>query len=173
MTASEVFFTDGIMYEPCEARGSCNVDQRSFKAYFGRWLAAAGQLAPFTHDIIKAELATSAAAAVKTCTAGTSGTQCGLKWTTGVNDGSLGVGEQMAVLEIVQGQLVDQVAGWVSAVKGTGTSQGDANAGTGSTTTTDGLVITPATTAGRVGAGFLTGLLLISVVGGSSVMIME
>src|SRR5690348_5912516 len=100
MTASKKFFTDDVMYEPCEASGKCNVDQRSFKAYFTRWLAATAALVPDTHDSIIREIRTSAIAAAKTCTAGNTGTQCGLRWTLGTNDGSLGVGEQMAAMEI-------------------------------------------------------------------------
>lgn len=170
LNASMGFFNDaGIMYEPCES-GKCNVDQRSFKAYFSRWLAATAELAPFTHDIIMEKLRTSATAAVSTCTAGSRGTQCGLRWNM-ANDGSFGVGEQMAVLEVVQSHLVDTVPGWVSAVKGTGTSRGDVNAGTGRTTSSliDGSTVT---TADRVGAGILTALVIVGVVGGSIIMIL-
>ncbi len=172
LNASLVFFTDDIMYEPCET-GKCNVDQRSFKAYFARWLAATAKLAPFTHAAIMEKLASSAVAAVKTCTAGTTATQCGLKWTTGTNDGSLGVGEQMAVLEVVQSNLVDTVTGWVSTVRGTGTSEGDVNAGSDSSSNADDLIVTPVTTGDRIGAGFLTALMLIGVVGGSATMIIS
>jgi mannan endo-1,6-alpha-mannosidase len=159
------------MYEPCEATGKCNVDQRSFKAYFSRWLAATAELAPFTYDSIMTELATSATAAVKTCTGGTSGTQCGLQWTTGTHDGSVGVGEQMAVLEVVQSNLIDQVGGWVSAVKGTGTSKGDSSAGISAGGQSP-VTITPATAADKAGAGILTALVLIGLIGGSVTMIL-
>jgi len=128
-------------------------------------MAATAELAPFSHDSIISLLKTSAAAAIKSCTGGTAGTKCGLKWTTGTHDGSVGVGEQMAVLEAVQSHLVDTVPGWVSAVKGTGTSQGDVNAGTDDSSNP--LTIKPATTGDKVGAGFLTALILIGVVGGS------
>jgi mannan endo-1,6-alpha-mannosidase len=164
------FFDDaGIMYEPCEF-GKCNIDQRSFKGYFSRWLAATAELAPFTHDIIMEKLRASATAAVSTCTAGNRGTQCGLRWNM-TNDGSIGVGEQMAVLEVVQSHLVDTVPGWVSAVKGTGTSQGDVNAGTSSTSSRfiDGSTVTAAD---RVGAGILTALVIVGIVGGSITMIL-
>ena len=54
-------------------------------------------------------LQSSAQAAVTTCTAGTDGNQCGLRWTEGpINDGMMGVGEQMSVLEIVQSNLIDK-----------------------------------------------------------------
>jgi len=77
----------------------------------------------------------------------------------------------MAVLEIVQSNLVDTVPGWVSAVKGTGTSQGDVNAGSGSSTTSR-LTTGRVTTGDRIGAGVLTALVLIGVMGGSATMIM-
>lgn len=158
--------TDGVMYEPCEASGQCNVDQRSFKAYLARWLAATAELAPFVHDVAVGYLKTSAVAAIKTCTGGTSGTQCGLKWTTGEHDGSIGVGEQMAVLEAVQSHLVTSAPGWVSAVKGTGTSVGDVNAGQDSSAD-DLITIKPATTKDKAGAGILTALVLVGVVAGT------
>jgi mannan endo-1,6-alpha-mannosidase len=171
LNASLVFFDDaGIMYEPCEF-GKCNVDQRSFKAYFARWMAATAELAPFTHDVIMAKLRTSASAAIGTCTAGKRGTECGLRWNM-TNDGSLGVGEQMAALEIVQSNLVDGVPGWVSAVKGTGTSQGDVNAGGGSKASSR-LSTKAVTTADRAGAGILTALVLIGVIGGGVTMVWE
>ena len=170
LNACDSFFLDGVMYEACEG-SKCNVDQRSFKAYFSRWLAATAELAPFTHEHIMERLASSATAAVKTCTGG-KGTECGLRWTSGAHDGSVGVGEQMAVLEVVQSNLVDGAPGWLSAVKGTGTSQGDVNAGSGVQSSMEALVISPVTTADRVGAGFLTALMIVGVLGGSFTMVM-
>ncbi|PBP24928.1 endo mannanase, GH76 family [Diplocarpon rosae] len=164
ITASKAFYnSDGILYEPCEPGGTCNVDQRSFKAYFTRQLAATAELAPWTHDSIMKEIETSAQAAIKTCTAGATGTQCGLKWTTGTNDGSLGVGEQMAVLEVIQSNLVDQAPGWLSSAKGTGNSSGDVNAGSGSKTDASQLAQIKITTGDRVGAAILTGLVIFGV----------
>jgi mannan endo-1,6-alpha-mannosidase len=164
------FFTDGIMHELCES-GQCNVDQRSFKAYLSRWLAATYRLAPITKDIIQPLLKTSAAAAVKTCSGGT-GSQCGLKWNTGSFDGSFGVGEQMAVLEVVQGNLISEVPDWVSKVKGTGNSTGNVDAGQNSLTA-DTVIMKPATTKDRIGAAFFTALILIGVVGGSATMMIS
>jgi mannan endo-1,6-alpha-mannosidase len=162
------------MYEGCEATAKCNIDQRSFKAYLARWLASTAEIAPFTHDLIMPKVATSAEAAVQTCTAGASGTQCGLRWVLGANDGAfLGVGEQMAALEIVIANLADKAPGWASAVKGTGTSQGDVNAGSDSTTSTDGLVLTPTTGADRAGAAILTALMIVGVIGGCATMVMS
>lgn len=157
---------DGVMYEPCESSGLCNVDQRSFKAYLSRWLAATAELAPFIHDTAVGYLKTSAVAAIKTCTGGESGTGCGLKWTTGVHDGSVGVGEQMAVLEVVQSHLISLTPGWVSAVAGTGTSVGNVNAGEDSSTS-ELVTITPATGKDKAGAGILTALVLVGVIVGT------
>ncbi|KAG9234646.1 putative mannan endo-1,6-alpha-mannosidase DFG5 [Amylocarpus encephaloides] len=165
------FFVDGVMKELCEG-GQCNVDQRSFKAYLSRWLAATTRLAPFTAATITPLIAKSSAAALKTCTAGGGNTQCGLKWTTGSNDGSFGVGEQMAVLEITQSNLVAQTPDWVSAVKGTGNSTGNVDAGSNSATA-DSIINKPITTKDRVGAAFFTALVLIGVVGGSATMMIS
>lgn len=168
LKAGERFYNDqGILQEPCEF-GKCNVDQRSFKAYLTRWMAATSKIAPFTRATVMKRISTSAKEAVKTCTAGNTGTQCGLKWTTGSNDASTGVGEQMAVLEIVQSNLIDSAPDWVSEVKGTSSSKGDVNAG--SETVDDAFLHDPVTTGDRVGAGFLTALVLIGVIGGTTVM---
>lgn len=170
--SSNFFVDDDIMYEACEGSPKgCNVDQRSFKAYFSRWLADTAILAPFTHDLIMPKLAKSAQAAIKVCTGGATGTQCGQRWSTGTHDGSLGVGEQMSALEVVQTNLIDQARGWVSAVHGTGSSVGNVNAG-GGPRRPDGLTISPVTTADRVGAGILTALVLAGIIGGTVLLIL-
>ncbi|TGO28067.1 hypothetical protein BPAE_0032g00090 [Botrytis paeoniae] len=172
LNSSTDFFQNGIMVEACES-GTCNNDQQSFKCYFGRWLAATAKLAPFTYDTIMPLLSTTATAAVKTCTAGKRGNSCGLKWTTGEHDGITGVGEQMSALEAVQGLLLPQTRDWVSEVAGTGTSEGDADAGTDSRVSTDGSEITPVTTADKVGATIFTMLIVAGVIGGSAFLCVE
>ncbi|RFU30346.1 hypothetical protein B7463_g5993, partial [Scytalidium lignicola] len=167
--SSNIFFNNDIMYEGCEPSGKCNVDQRSFKAYLSRWMASAAKLAPFVHDAIMTKLATSAIAAVKTCTGGNSGNQCGIRWTSGQFDGSTGVGEQMAALEIVQANLIDTVSEQVTADTG-GTSEGDASAGT-KVTDSQALGNRPATTGDKVGAGILTAMIITGVIGGCAVMV--
>jgi mannan endo-1,6-alpha-mannosidase len=162
------------MHEGCEPVGTCNVDQRSFKAYYSRWLAATAKLVPYTHDNIITEFKTSAVAAVSTCSGGPTGTACGLRWTEGpVHDGSLGVGEQMAVMEIVQSNLVDSAPAWKSEVLGTGTSKGDVNAGAGLTDTQHLVNNNRVTTTDKVGAGILTALVLLGVIGGSTVLLSD
>jgi mannan endo-1,6-alpha-mannosidase len=156
------FFRDNIMYErQCEDSATCDNDQRTFKAYLSRWMAATTKLAPFTADTINVYLSASAAAAAAQC----SGTVCGFKWTTnGVNDGSVGVGEQMCALEIIQSRLISYVSGPVTNSTG-GTSTGNSNAGGGSTdgTITSAIAVTQA---GRIGAGILTAIWCAGVVGG-------
>lgn len=161
------YFNDGVMFEICEPVVKCNIDQRSHKAYLARWMAGTTQLAPYTAATLLPLLASSATAAMKTCTAGPSGTQCGLTWSGGQNDGLIGVGESMSALEIVQSNLVPLAPGWVSAVAGTGTSQGNANAGVGSVTGVESLNKITVTSGDRVGAGFLTFTVLGGVIGGS------
>jgi Glycosyl hydrolase family 76. len=107
---------------------TCNVDQRSFKAYLSRWMAATTKVAPFTYDLIAPKLQASALAAAQQCNGADNA--CGLRWTMGTQyDGSAGVGEQMSALEIFQSNLIDQVVGPVTNKTG-GTSQGDSSAGT-------------------------------------------
>jgi mannan endo-1,6-alpha-mannosidase len=147
----------------CEDNGKCDVDQRSFKAYLARWMAATTKVAPWTADTLMSYMKTSATAAIKTCTGGGDGNQCGMKWTASSFDGSIGVGEQMSVLEVVQTNLSPYVSGPVTAKTG-GTSQGDASAGGNQAKTTQYNAIT---TADIAGAGILTTIVLATMFGGS------
>lgn len=153
----------------CEGNGKCNTDQRSFKAYLSRWMAAATKVAPFIHDEIMVKLRTSAKQAALQCSGGENGRSCGLKWTQGAAfDGDLGVGEQMSALEVVQAMLIDQVAGPVSNETG-GTSVGNYGGGGTDTDTIDNP--DKITTGGKVGASILTTVIVVGVVGGSWWMI--
>jgi len=169
LNATSVFFQNGILYEvACETNGKCNNDQMSFKAYLARWLAATTKMAPFTYDTIMPLLRTSAAAAALQCSGGASGRTCGLKWTNEANyDGTYGVGQQMSALEVIQSNLITQVAGPVTNNTG-GTSQGNSAAGSGSSDTSaaTGQFQDSPTTGDRVGAGFLTTVVLVGVLGG-------
>ncbi|KIX10333.1 uncharacterized protein Z518_01415 [Rhinocladiella mackenziei CBS 650.93] len=163
----DVFLKNNVIYEvACEDTGTCNIDQRSFKAYLARWMAAAAVRAPFAYPLLKPILETSAMAAAATCTGGDQGTSCGLKWTTGAFDGSTGVGEQMSALEVIQSNLIDVSAGPVTETSG-GNSQGDPNAGTSSDIGPDDLHEEEVTTADKAGAAILTVLIIFFVVGGA------
>ena len=164
LKATDVFFPNNIMKEvACESNGKCDVDQHSFKAYLSRWMAATTKMAPFTYSDIMAKLGPSAQAAALQCSGGNNGRTCGLKWTDGATwDGSYGVGQEMAALEVIQSNLIAQVSGPVTNSTG-GTSQGDPNAG--SKNAGQYVFQTAATTGDRVGAGILTALLLASFIG--------
>jgi len=110
---------------------SCNTDQRSFKAYLSRWLAATTLLAPWTADTIMPLLQSSALAAAQSCSGGSDGVTCGNKWWVAGWDGLYGVGEQMSALEVIQSTLVVRARGPLSGATG-GTSRGDPSAGSGS-----------------------------------------
>lgn len=106
-------------------------------------------------------LRTSATAAAQQCCGGTNGRACGLSWSKLGNwDGTYGVGQQMAALEVIQGTLIHQVAAPVTNTTG-GTSTGNYDAGIVSTVNPD-IYIPHITNADRAGAGILTVL----VVGG-------
>lgn len=166
--ASSIFFTGTnkqVMYEvACETGGNCDTDQLSFKAYFSRWMAASIKVAPFLEASIRPYLVTSANAAAAQCNGGQDGVTCGTKWTTGTWDGSYGVGQQLSALEVIQSNLIDNVAGPLTNSTG-GTSQGDASAGTGG----DGNPVAPSstiTTGDKAGAGIITAIILIGLLGG-------
>ncbi|KHJ31869.1 putative six-hairpin glycosidase [Erysiphe necator] len=96
-----------VMFEPiCETQSSCNTDQQSFKAYLSRFLWASTIMAPSISEKITHLLTTSAKAAAISCSGGSDGKICGEKWYVDGYDGSNGVGEYMAALEIIQGLLV-------------------------------------------------------------------
>ncbi|KAF2454587.1 glycoside hydrolase [Lineolata rhizophorae] len=169
LDGTSVFFSPdspNVMYEvACEPNDKCNVDQRSFKAYLSRWMAATTKVAPWTADYIMPKLQTSARAAAQQCSGGDDGQQCGLRWTNGANwDGSFGVGEQMSALEVIQSNLISKVSGPVTNDTG-GTSQGDPAAGSNSQDTP--VVLNQITTGDKVGAGFLTTFILIGILGGA------
>lgn len=167
LNATDIFFNeDLIMYESaCETNDKCNVDEASFKAYLIRWMAATSKLAPFTYDYIMARLRPTAIAAAAQCTGSTPKTLCGGTWITGSNDGDSGVGEMMSALEAIQALLITQAAAQVTNTTG-GTSIGNSNAGTSAKTTSDLTATITVTTAGRVGAGFITMFAVLGVISG-------
>lgn len=160
-----VFFPQGnVMQEvACENNGMCDVDQHSFKAYLARWMAATTKMAPYTYPQIMAYLAPSATAAAQQCSGGDNGQTCGLKWSMNTTwDGSNGVGQEMAALEVIQSNLIQQVQGPVTNTTG-GTSQGNSAAGTENPGAV--LAMGPATTADKAGAGVLTASVLLLFMG--------
>jgi mannan endo-1,6-alpha-mannosidase len=165
--------TDTMFEIACEPRANCNVDQLSFKAYLTRWMAGTAKVAPQHYDAIMKRLRGSAIAAAKQCTGGTKGITCGTRWYEDGWDGTYGVGQQMNALEIFQTNLEDQVAGPLSNSTG-GTSKGNPSAGTGPDSGGSGGGSggrsgsnNPITGGDRAGAGILTALVVVFVLGGA------
>ncbi|EFY95471.2 glycoside hydrolase family 76 protein [Metarhizium robertsii] len=132
--ASRVFFTGpdkNIMTEvACEPVDRCNLDQQSFKAYLSRWFAAITKWAPHTYDFVMPYLRASAVAAAKQCVGGNNKRMCGLKWNQDKYDGSTGVGQQMAAMEVTLACLIQDRPAPVSHGNG-GTSKGNPGLGGG------------------------------------------
>ncbi|KAF7556752.1 hypothetical protein G7046_g6222 [Stylonectria norvegica] len=129
---SKVFFTGpekNIMTEvACEPVDLCNLDQKSFKAYLSRWLAATTQWAPHTYEVVMPWLRASAVAAAKQCTGGDNGRLCGLVWNKDKYDGTTGVGQQMAAMEVTLSCMVADRGAPLTKDSG-GTSKGDPGGG--------------------------------------------
>lgn len=142
----------------------------SYKAYLVRWMAAATKVAPFIYDAVIAVLQSSAAAAALQCSGSPvdhpNGRMCGLSWSKGAQwDGTSGVGQQMAALEVIQSNLIQQAKAPVTNSTG-GTSQGDPSAGINDPSAQDPTATGPVTKGDRVGAGILTAVVVCGVLGG-------
>jgi mannan endo-1,6-alpha-mannosidase len=158
------FFYDQVAVEPsCEDHNTCTTDMLSFKGYIHRWYSTVTRLAPFTADTILPVLRNSAQAAVKQCTGGDLGRQCGFKWLSGKFDGNVGAGQEMNVLGAVSSLLIDNVGGPVGTDTG-GTRKGDPNAGAG-TQDVNKTPTGPVTGGDRAGAAILTIVMLGSACG--------
>lgn len=153
------------MYESsCEPQQACTTDSTSFKAYLGRWMGDIAKIAPFTHDTVVSRLRPSAKAAAAQCLGGDTGTYCGTSWTKGTYDGTMGVGQQMSALEVIQATLLDTVGGPLTDRTG-GSSDGDSSAGTGRTSAELPGQWRPLTLKDRAGAWAATGGLGAVVIG--------
>lgn len=134
LNASEAFIYEKsedahIIYEAaCQSATldyfTCNNDQRSFKAYFSRFLGLTSILVPETYDTIRRWIVDSANAAAWSCLGGSDGHTCGLSWTNGTWDHVWGLGEQMSALEVIQNLQVAARPGPLTAQTG-GTSIGN------------------------------------------------
>ncbi|KAK3393049.1 putative cytochrome P450 protein, partial [Podospora didyma] len=177
----KVFFTgnkSNIMTEvACEPVNLCDLDQQSFKAYLSRWMAATTKWAPWTYDRIKPLLEASATAAVSTCIGGDNGRMCGLKWTEhGKFDNSIGVGQQMAAMEIVLANMIQHATHPVTNNTG-GTSAGDPGAGGSDVGRTNPFSMLnsypPVTTAGQIGAYVCTVIFVLGLISGCAFVLAE
>lgn len=162
VSARTVFFRNDIMFEAaCQPGNNCNQDQRSFKAYFSRFLGHVAVMAPSTYDTVMSLLRTSAVAAAGQCSGSWDGHTCGLNWFNSTYDGYWGLGEQLSALEVIVNTRVGQVDPPYTSENG-GSSQGNPAAGFGTTLTT----ASPLTlgTKDRAGAGVITALIGVSII---------
>ncbi|CAK7238526.1 hypothetical protein SEUCBS140593_010777 [Sporothrix eucalyptigena] len=178
LNGTAVFFTTdarNIMTEvACEPVNLCDLDQQSFKAYLSRWMAATTKWAPWTSSTIMPLLNASAIAAAAQCTGGDNGEMCGLKWTDdGKWDGSTGVGQQMAAMEVTLANMISTVTAPVTNSTG-GTSEGNPSAGGSDIGRTQApTTLGPINTGDRVGAGILTALFLAGIIAGVIYMLID
>ncbi|KAL2142430.1 hypothetical protein VTI28DRAFT_1139 [Corynascus sepedonium] len=175
LNGSLIFFTgdkrDVMTEVACEPVDLCDIDQQSFKAYLSRWMAGTTQWAPWTYSRIKPLLASSAAAAVSTCTGGDNGRMCGLKWNTRKWDGTTGVGQQMAAMEVVLANVIEHSKLPVTDWEG-GTSTGDPGAG-GADVGRKTPEFPSVSTTEKAGACVLTVLIVIGLFAGSVFVLMD
>jgi mannan endo-1,6-alpha-mannosidase len=111
------------------------------------------------------KLQASAAAAALQCSGGANGRMCGLSWSKGADwDGTEGVGQQMAAMSAIFVNLLSMssIAPPLTNTTG-GTSVGNPSAG--SQSVANPAAVVPATQGDRVGAGFLTTLVLVGATG--------
>jgi hypothetical protein len=159
----------GIMVEPCEQLAICNYDQESFKAYLGRWLGTALQMAPFTYDLIWPKLSKSAVRAAQSCTGASQHDggdfQCGMRWYMDGYDGKYGVGQQMSALNVISVLNAAQAPAPYTSHSG-GTSQGDPGLGTQDDSKRLPIFKEDVTTADKAGAAILTIILVLAWIGG-------
>ncbi|KAL1863992.1 hypothetical protein Daus18300_007957 [Diaporthe australafricana] len=174
-----------VAFEPACEGGTANVpasgctqDMLAFKGFGARWMAATAQLCPWTRDRIMTVLRASAEAAVRQCSGGDNGRMCGMRWSTGSYDGTVGVGQEMNVLSALMvllaedpvdvsdqgGVLNEEMHGvgqssYVPLTADTGgTSMGDPDAG-GDPKSND-TELRPITDADIYGAAFLTSMVI-------------
>lgn len=179
--AQKLFVSEGVVYEQfCEPRQFCNLNQVTFKGYLLRWLAATTQMAPYTAKTIEPIIRTTAEAAAAACIGpvsdnfkGLPDTACGFAWIPkGKYDGLPGVGPQMDALSAIMYTLTPKVPAPVTAKTG-GTSTGNPGGGkTDSEKKREKERRTRPTIAGKVGAGFITMILIGSIVGSTIFLLM-
>lgn len=172
-TASSYFFNDTIMYEAaCQANYKCNTDQRSFRSLFSRSLASAALFVDSISSEIEVNIKASAQGAAESCSGGSDGVTCGINWSYGGWDGYYGLGEQMSALEVMLALFAfdGELPLPYTATNG-GSSVSNTEAGTGSTTETNSQLLT-ISTKDKAGAGVLTAVVLIAVIGGAVWMVL-
>ena len=166
LEASTPFFENDIMKEaacqPNNDTENCKNDQRSFKAYFARFLGQTSVLVPDTRETIDPWIKASAIGAAKSCTGGYDGNTCGMNWVLGRCDAKYGLGEEVCALEVIQNLLVhDRPAPYTQ--KHGGSAR--ANPSAGHRPERKGPGPLKITGGDKAGAGIITAVVGVSIVG--------
>ncbi|KAL7808196.1 mannan endo-1,6-alpha-mannosidase [Trichoderma gracile] len=173
-SAQSTFVKDNVLFEAaCEGQGACNVDMQSYKSFLARGLKATSELAPYTGQMIRPLLLSSAKAAAAACSGTTTkmylgkpGTVCGFSWLAKNGqtfDGKSGVGEQLNALSAV----ISTISGGAAGGAGEGSSaggNGTSTAGPSKTSGTSGAVtasVTPGSAGSRVAANAVAAVLVL------------
>lgn len=159
------FFQDDIVYEQaCQPSGKCNNDQRVFKAIYIQQLGQTASLVSSLADEITSALNATATAAAESCSGGSDGHTCGLNWLEQKWDGMYGLGEQISALAALSYSQVESHPKPFTSFHG-GSSNGSSSDDFSLTTDTLLTDDTPVTTGDRAGAGIVTAVLMIFIIG--------
>jgi len=164
---SSVFFEDNVVRELCQDSKKCNNDQRCFKGIYLQQLSQTAVLVPDLQDDIMTAINASAKAAAQSCSGGRDGHTCGMNWNQGSYDDMYGLGEQINAVSAFTSSLVLSKDGPYTAHNG-GSSNDTATKGisSGSGSNTNPLEDDrPVTTGDRAGAGIVTAILMIFLIG--------
>lgn len=154
----------------CEDYNTCTNDMKSYKSDLMYQMAWSAKVYPNSAATIMPALGTAAKAAASVCNCGAPG-QCGFKWTPMSScDGTYGMGQEINALQAILTQMTqyDPNGGPANQkVGGPDLSVGDPNAGSGSSQDPLGTTLKPISTGDKAGAGILTTLVVLGLVGGS------
>jgi mannan endo-1,6-alpha-mannosidase len=153
----------GIFEEvTCEPIEDCNDNALLFKGVTLNWLAMTALLVPSTYNTILPKIQTTAAAAAESCSGGGNNI-CGVQWYTKKYDNHPGMEQSITATDLFVANMIKFDAGGADpgpvTAKTGGNSTSDPNAGQSEITKASGKG-DPVTMADRVGAGFVTVLIL-------------
>jgi mannan endo-1,6-alpha-mannosidase len=159
---------NNTLTEACEPTEVCNRNDILFKGLTAGWLAFVSLIVPSTYNQILPQLQTSAQGAAESCT-GAGNDTCGVKWYTGTWDDEIGLEEQMSALNIFWSILIsrDNASAYAPLTAFTG-GNSNTSTGTGSSDTdpsTSTTTVSQISTADRAGAGILTAIFAMGVMG--------
>ncbi|KAK9242683.1 glycoside hydrolase [Lipomyces tetrasporus] len=159
----DIFFDSatGIMYEvACEGSHTCDTDEKAFKSVLAWCMGLTAVLAPITYDTIYRRLVQTVAGIEQSCVGGLDNVTCGTTWLNVGWDNTYGLGQQMSALEVVLNLLVqDLPAPYTASTGGSSTGIVPSNGSDEEAKVSS--------TGDRAGAGILTSIALLMMLGAS------